>query len=178
MHVLQARPRCIGWVWAREWVWARTHTKSHFRSCHIAAISISAPQGCKTMVKCSLSQCAHAIIVTLPCRLSNSLKRGLEETEGNQCTIITWQMLNVWFPQICDRLQVPFYRTKVTSWMASMEEEYRFIIMEADASEDPNWAQLCVEQVRHTTPAMQCKRLSNSSFSMLCPQATLCAVAP
>lgn len=58
-------------------------------------------------------------------------------------------MLNVWFPAICDRLQVPFYRTKVTSWMASMEEEYRFIIMEADASEDPNWAQLCVEQVRH-----------------------------
>ena len=86
-----------------------------------------------------------------PCRLSNSLKRGLEETEGNQCTIITWQMLNVWFPQICDRLQVPFYRTKVTSWMASMEEEYRFIIMEADASEDPNWAQLCVEQVWHAT---------------------------
>jgi hypothetical protein len=78
--------------------------------------------------------------------LSNALKRGLEEGE-NQCTIITWQMLNVWFPQICDRLQVPFYRTKVTSWMASMEEEYRFIIMEADASEDPNWAQLCVEQV-------------------------------
>ena len=81
------------------------------------------------------------------CRLSNALKRGLEEGEGNQCTIITWQMLNVWFPQRCDRLQVPFYRTKVTSWMASMEEEYRFIIMEADASEDPNWAQLCVEQV-------------------------------
>ena len=60
--------------------------------------------------------------------------------------------MKVIFPQVCHRLQVPFYRTKVTSWMASQEEDYRFILLEADASEDRSWAQLCVEQVAPSTP--------------------------
>lgn len=54
--------------------------------------------------------------------------------------------MKVLFPQVCHRLQVPFYRTKVTSWMASQEEDYRFILLEADPAEDRGWAQLCVEQ--------------------------------
>jgi hypothetical protein len=73
------------------------------------------------------------------------LKHGLAETEGT-CLTLTWQTIKVLFPQAGHRLQVPFYRTKVTSWMASQEEDYRFILLEADPADDRSWAQLCVEQ--------------------------------
>jgi hypothetical protein len=46
------------------------------------------------------------------------------------------------------RVQVPFYRTKLTSWMAAFEETYRFILLEADCAEHRDWANLCIEQAR------------------------------
>lgn len=79
------------------------------------------------------------------CRLSGVLKQSLADSEG-PCLALTWTTMKVLFPQVCHRLQVPFYRTKVTSWMASQEEDYRFILLEADPGEDRGWAQLCVEQ--------------------------------
>lgn len=39
-----------------------------------------------------------------------------------------------------------FYRSKITSWMAAQEEEFRFIILEADASPTA-WSSVCVAQV-------------------------------
>lgn len=99
------------------------------------------------------------------CRLSGVLKQSLEESEG-PCLALTWTTMKVLFPQVCHRLQVPFYRTKVTSWMASQEEDYRFILLEADPAEDRSWAQLCVEQARphHThmgiaSATCQCERM-------------------
>jgi hypothetical protein len=32
--------------------------------------------------------------------------------------------------------------------MAAFEETYRFILLEADAAEHKDWANLCIEQVR------------------------------
>ena len=42
---------------------------------------------------------------------------------------------------------MPFYRTKLFSWMAAFEETYRFILLEADPAENQDWANLCIEQV-------------------------------
>jgi lysophospholipid hydrolase len=43
------------------------------------------------------------------------------------------------------RLQSKFYRSKLTGWMAQQEENYRFIILQADATASP-WSQVCVSQ--------------------------------
>jgi hypothetical protein len=50
-------------------------------------------------------------------------------------------------PVPAQRLQVPFYRTKLNSWMAAFEETYRFILLECDPAENKDWANLCIEQV-------------------------------
>ena len=44
-------------------------------------------------------------------------------------------------------MQVPFYRTRLTAWLAAYEETYRFILLEADPAESRDWASLCIEQV-------------------------------
>lgn len=105
------------------------------------------------MLRTSMHCCGHhkrwpaAAICSMHwwCRLSGVLKQSLADSEG-PCLALTWTTMKMLFPQVCHRLQVPFYRTKVTSWMASQEEDYRFIILEADPSEDRGWAQICVEQ--------------------------------
>ena len=43
------------------------------------------------------------------------------------------------------KLQSKFYRSKMTGWMAQQEENYRFILLQADASASP-WSQVCVSQ--------------------------------
>ena len=43
------------------------------------------------------------------------------------------------------RLASKFYRSKLTGWMAQQEENYRFILLQADAAASP-WSQLCVSQ--------------------------------
>jgi lysophospholipid hydrolase len=49
------------------------------------------------------------------------------------------------FPTASERLHTAFYRSKVTSWMAQQEEDFRFILLETDAQASP-WSQLCVSQ--------------------------------
>ena len=43
------------------------------------------------------------------------------------------------------KLQSKFYGSKMTGWMAQQEENYRFILLQADASASP-WSQVCVSQ--------------------------------
>ena len=43
------------------------------------------------------------------------------------------------------RLENAFYRSKLTGWMAQQEENYRFILLQADASGSA-WSQVCVSQ--------------------------------
>ena len=43
------------------------------------------------------------------------------------------------------RLENAFYRSKLTGWMAQQEENYRFILLQADAS-DGAWSRVCVSQ--------------------------------
>jgi lysophospholipid hydrolase len=43
------------------------------------------------------------------------------------------------------RLENAFYRSKLTGWMAQQEENYRFILLRADASGSA-WSQVCVSQ--------------------------------
>jgi lysophospholipid hydrolase len=56
------------------------------------------------------------------------------------------------------RLENAFYRSKLTGWMAQQEENYRFILLQADAS-DGAWSRVCVSQadrvavVAKTSPA-------------------------
>jgi CRP-like cAMP-binding protein len=105
-------------------------------------------------------------------RMSQALKMSLEQLEGS-CLTLTWGTLSLWFPEVCRRLHVPFYRTKVTSWMASLEEEYRFILLEADPSEDASWAQLCVEQVPPAhLPSVRAPRVGP------CARAAACVIEP
>lgn len=87
------------------------------------------------------------------------------ESEGQVLTL-NWEMLLAMFPQAAKMLHVPFYRTKITSWMASQEEIYRFIILEADRV-DTSWPQLCTDQVCRSCP--MCRSLSRVlCYSGLC----------
>uniref|UniRef100_A0A7S0NQE9 Patatin n=1 Tax=Micromonas pusilla TaxID=38833 RepID=A0A7S0NQE9_MICPS len=43
------------------------------------------------------------------------------------------------------KMQSKFYRSKMTGWMAQQEENYRFILLQADAGASP-WSQVCVSQ--------------------------------
>jgi len=49
------------------------------------------------------------------------------------------------FPAASERLHSAFYRSKVTSWMAQQEEDFRFILLETDTGASP-WSQLCTSQ--------------------------------
>jgi hypothetical protein len=79
------------------------------------------------------------------------------------------------------RAQVPFYRTKLTSWMAAFEETYRFILLEADASEHKDWAHLCIEQARRpwcVLPASRCRHMHRCTLCTLANSRRLCCVLP
>ena len=67
------------------------------------------------------------------------------------------------------KLQSKFYRSKMTGWMAQQEENYRFILLQADASASP-WSQVCVSQAdkilvvaRASNPIPTRKRTSSAS---------------
>jgi len=68
------------------------------------------------------------------------------------------------------RLENAFYRSKLTGWMAQQEENYRFILLQADAS-DGAWSRVCVSQadrvavVAKTSPVARPARGSSSSSS-------------
>ena len=66
------------------------------------------------------------------------------------------------------RLTNAFYRSKLTGWMAQQEENYRFILLQADAKGSA-WSQVCVSQAdrvavvaRVTTPSARDERVTPS----------------
>jgi hypothetical protein len=81
------------------------------------------------------------------CRLIDALRRSLTKANEGSCLVLDWSMVKGMQPLAADRMQVPFYRTKLNSWMAQFEETYRFILLEADPYENRDWANLCIEQV-------------------------------
>ena len=52
------------------------------------------------------------------------------------------------------RLENAFYRSKLTGWMAQQEENYRFILLQADAS-DGAWSRVCVSQADRVAVALK-----------------------
>ena len=55
------------------------------------------------------------------------------------------------------RLENAFYRSKLTGWMAQQEENYRFILLQADAS-DGAWSRVCVSQADRVVVVAQTSR--------------------
>jgi hypothetical protein len=45
-------------------------------------------------------------------------------------------------------MHLPFYKTRVASWIMQQEEDYRFVILKGDLSNEA-WAAVCVSQVTH-----------------------------
>jgi len=42
-------------------------------------------------------------------------------------------------------MQLPFYRTRIASWIVQQEEDYRFVVMQGDPRNEP-WTAICVSQ--------------------------------
>ena len=57
-------------------------------------------------------------------KLGVALKATFEQSCGRTLHV-TSRMMEMSFPTAFGRLQAPFYRAKITSWMASQEEEFR-----------------------------------------------------
>ncbi|CAL8463928.1 g3463 [Coccomyxa elongata] len=75
-------------------------------------------------------------------KVAASLKNSLEELFGPTLHLNA-STLEVSFPTAFQRLHISFYRSKLTSWMAAQEEDYRFILLEADAAVTP-WSRICI----------------------------------
>ncbi|KAK9814559.1 hypothetical protein WJX72_007850 [[Myrmecia] bisecta] len=89
----------------------------------------------------SMNQNAASVAVR---KLGAALKAALEELFGPTLHL-TSSTVELTFPTAFERLHVSFYRSKITSWMASQEEDYRFILLAADAEATP-WSRICVSQ--------------------------------
>jgi len=76
-------------------------------------------------------------------RLAAALKEALSSHGSVLCVNST--SLGILFPSASERLDVLFYRSKITSWLSAQEEEYRFIILEADYHPTP-WSSVCCAQ--------------------------------
>ena len=76
-------------------------------------------------------------------RLASALKESLGQY--GPCLQLNSTSIGLLFPAAFERLDVLFYRSKITSWLSSQEEEYRFIILEGDNHTTP-WSSVCVAQ--------------------------------
>eukprot|EP00798_Chlamydomonas_sp_ICE-L_P019927 gene19927-26631_t len=76
-------------------------------------------------------------------RLASALKEALEE-QGPVLQLNSTS-IGLLFPTAFERLDLHFYRSKITSWLSSQEEEFRFIILESDLHPTP-WSSVCVAQ--------------------------------
>ena len=63
-------------------------------------------------------------------KLGAGLKTTLQELFGATLHL-TASTVAMTFPTAFDRLHVSFYRSKITSWMAAQEEDYRYISLTA-----------------------------------------------
>ncbi|KAA6424228.1 MAG: patatin-like phospholipase domain-containing 7, partial [Trebouxia sp. A1-2] len=77
-------------------------------------------------------------------KLTAGLKATLQELFGATLHLSA-STVAMTFPTAFDRLHVSFYRSKITSWMAAQEEDYRFILLEADTTLTP-WSKICISQ--------------------------------
>ncbi|DBB17173.1 TPA: hypothetical protein ACH3X3_014241 [Trebouxia sp. C0006] len=77
-------------------------------------------------------------------KLTAGLKATLQELFGATLNLSA-STVAMTFPTAFDRLHVSFYRSKITSWMAAQEEDYRFILLEADTTLTP-WSKICISQ--------------------------------
>eukprot|EP00884_Botryococcus_braunii_P018904 jgi/Botrbrau1/5698/Bobra.0071s0031.1 len=75
-------------------------------------------------------------------RFGMALKGTLEELFGPTLYLMPSTMAMT-FPSDFEKLHMHFYRSKITSWMASQEEDNRFILLEGDATKT-YWSRICV----------------------------------
>ncbi|KAK9808186.1 hypothetical protein WJX73_006212 [Symbiochloris irregularis] len=75
-------------------------------------------------------------------KLAVALKATLEKLFGPTLHLSS-ATVEMTFPTAAERMHTTFFRSKITSWMAAQEEDYRFIIMEADSTATP-WSKICV----------------------------------
>lgn len=98
-------------------------------------------------------------------KLGAGLKATLQELFGATLHL-TASTVAMTFPTAFDRLHVSFYRSKITSWMAAQEEDYRQVqylsIQISDPSQHEN-----VTSVLVTISALHCIGEVGSSFASL-----------
>lgn len=58
-------------------------------------------------------------------KLGAALKRSLDSLFGSTLHL-TSSVVELTFPTAFERMHVGFYRSKITSWMAAQEEDYRW----------------------------------------------------
>lgn len=76
--------------------------------------------------------------------LAAALRSCLDSMWG-PTLLLTSEGVGGMFPTAFSRLHQGFYRGKITGWMAAQEEEYRFILLQADPSPTP-WSRICTAQ--------------------------------
>ncbi|GAB4820172.1 hypothetical protein N2152v2_007218 [Parachlorella kessleri] len=77
-------------------------------------------------------------------RLARALRATLESMWG-ATLLLNSAGVGGMFPTAFERLNLGFYRGKITAWMAAQEEEYRFILLQADPQPTP-WSRICTSQ--------------------------------
>jgi lysophospholipid hydrolase len=71
------------------------------------------------------------------------LKQALER--HGPTLLLSGGKIGMAFPLVAERLTNRFYRSKLTAWMAAQEEDYTYIILQADP-EMTEWSKICVAQ--------------------------------
>ena len=76
-------------------------------------------------------------------QVASQLKQALQKL--GPTLLLSGGKVGMAFPLVAERLSNRFYRSKLTAWMAAQEEDYTYIILQADAS-DTEWSKICVAQ--------------------------------
>ena len=76
-------------------------------------------------------------------KLASDLKKAL--SKFGPTLLLSGNKVGMAFPLVAERLSNRFYRSKLTAWMAAQEEDYAFIILQADG-EASDWSKICVAQ--------------------------------
>ena len=95
------------------------------------------------------------------------LKKALEKL--GPTLLLSGAKIGMAFPLVAERLSNRFYRSKLTAWMAAQEEDYTYIILQADA-ELTEWSKICVAQadcVFLCSSAKESPRVSNFEHNLV-----------
>jgi len=109
-------------------------------ACSSSSNLVQGQDSAKATTSRSASKASCSPLTTALCK---KLKEALEA--WGPVLHLNRETMELAFPTAFDRLQSVFYRSKITSWMAAKEEDYRFILFETDA-EQSAWSRLCVSQ--------------------------------